>query len=658
MNNLIKPFLDAHIASYDLKSEKDITKVFEHFFNYLTVRNYTSRNFDPSDISLGKGEVGIDGVAIIVNDILVTTMSEIEALFTDEEADISASFIFVQSKTSESFDSGEMSKFFAAVNDFLFDGNIKMNDKATELRDICQYIIQHPIQLSKNPDCHLFYSFTGKIMEDNTRNALVDQEINKLKQTSYFDDVTFSLYDAEKIIASCRAIKNSVKKTIDMTDCAVLPKVHDVSEAYIGIVKCKDFIKLITNDDGAILSNLFEDNVRYFQGHNVINAEIQSTLRSSEKQEEFAILNNGVTIVAKEMRRTGNSFTLSGFQVINGCQTSFVLYENRAKLTDQSCIVLKVISTNDKNITDSIVKTTNRQTPVMNEAFETLRDFHKNLELTYNSYDKKNRLYYERRSKQYDSSEINKNKIISFPFQTAAYVAVFLGEPQSTHRYYGELLKSYSKRIYNDNDILEQYCMASMYVYVVDSFIKHNEQYGQYRKYRYHIALILRHFANKKPLPESTNKKMKQYCDVLYNCISDEQWVQEHIQKAISIINDIINEGKVSAKDGNDFIRTKDFTNKILEHIGLNTLSISNIPKLPELKKGIKVKCKVINWNNSFAYVEIVDYKEIGSIYIGNISDKYISSLDDILTENQNIEAKILDENRHPVFGYPLTMRF
>lgn len=33
MNNLIKPFLDAHITSYELENEKDITKAFEHFFN-------------------------------------------------------------------------------------------------------------------------------------------------------------------------------------------------------------------------------------------------------------------------------------------------------------------------------------------------------------------------------------------------------------------------------------------------------------------------------------------------------------------------------------------------------------------------------------------------------------------------------------------------
>ena len=654
MNTIIKPFLDHHKKTYELNGISDVF-VFEHLFNYLTVRNYTSRHFDPSDIGLGKGEVGIDGVAIIVNDTLITSFNQIEDFFYTSN-DITVSFVFVQSKTSESFDCGELSKFFNSVNDFVTDGKIVMNEKAEELRKICKYIIQNPIKLSKNPDCHLFYSFTGKETEDKTREAMVSGEIKQLKEMSVFDDITFSLYDVNKIVAACRAIKSSIKKTVEMMDCAVIPKVQNINEAYIGIVRCKDFIDLITNEDGAIISNLFEDNVRYFQGHNTINAEIQSTLRDSVKQEEFSVLNNGVTIVAREMRRTGNSITLSGFQVINGCQTSFVLYENKGILSDNSYIVLKIISTDDKNITDSIVKTTNRQTPVLNEAFETLRDFHKNLELTYQSYDKEHCLFYERRSKQYDSQDINKNRIISFPFQTASYVAVFLGEPHSTHRYYGELLKSYSKRLYNDEDVLEQYCMASMYVFKVDNYFKHKTPYIEFKKYRFHIAFLLRCLATNKKIPKANSKDMKKYCLDLYKKIIDDKWVNEKIEYSCELIKKVLQESKISAKDGNDITRTKEFTTLIVNKIGKTSSFIIGEPKLPELKKGVAVKCRVINWNYYYAYVELIDYKENGAIHVKNIRKSYIYDIGDVLKENQTIHAKILDEKPHPVFGYSLTM--
>lgn len=652
MNNLVTPFLNNHRQAYELHN--DDAKDFEHFVNFLTIRNYTSRHFDPADISLGNGEVGIDGIAIIVNDVLITEFSQIEEHFKSEN-DISVSFVFTQSKTSENYDGKELSHFFAAVYDFINNGKINTNGRATEIKRIFQYIIHNPIKLSKNPDCHLFFAFTGKINEDTSRNALVQTQIDLLKKTSIFDEITFSLYDSNKIVSSCRAIKSNIKKTIDVIDCAVIPSINNVNEAYLGIIRCKEFIDLITNEDGAIMSNLFEDNVRYFQGHNTINAEIQATLRNTDKQEAFSILNNGVTIVANEMRRTGNSFTLTGFQIINGCQTSFVLYENRNRLSDNACMVIKVISTTDKDITDSIVKTTNRQTPVLNEAFETLRDFHKNLEITYESYEKDYRLYYERRSKQYDAEDINKTKIISFPFQTASYVAVFLEEPHSTHRYYGELLKSYSKKIYNNDDVLEQYCMASLYVYTVDSFLRHNQSLSSYKKYRFHIALILRYRASNDPLPLANSRDMKRYCGVLYEKIKDAKWVKDNIVQACNMIDDIVNSGKVVSKDGNDISRTREFTTIILDKIRLIKPKTEE-KKLPYLKKGIAVRAVVTNWNSSFAYVELPDYKEIGSIHIRHIIRGYVDSIDSILSEGQEVEAYVLENEKHPNFGYALTL--
>lgn len=649
MNNIIKPFLEEHRSLYQLKNKDDL--VFEHLFNYLMVRNYTSRHFDPNEISLGKGEVGIDGIAIIVNDTLITEFAQIEECFKGG-SDLSVAFIFIQSKTSATFDSHAMSQFFSAVQDFIDKGKLNSTIKAQELHKICKYIFENPIKLSKNPDCHMFYSYTGRLQQDETRDIMVQRQIQSLKETALFDDITFSIYDSDKIISVCRSIRSKIKKNIDLIDCAVIPKIKNINEAYVGIVKCNDFIKLITNDDGAIISNLFEDNVRYFLGGNTINAEIQSTLRSEENQAAFSVLNNGVTIVAKDVRRTGNTITLTDFQVINGCQTSFVLYENRQRINEDATIVIKIISTDDKNITDSIVKSTNRQTPVLNEAFETLRDFHKKLELIYQSYKPKYRLYYERRSKQYDTQSINRNKIISFPYQTAAYIAVFLGEPHSTHRYYGELLNSYAKRIYRDDDILEQYCIASMYVYAVDEFIRKNDDYISFKKYRHHIALLLRYFASDKMPPLPNSREMKKYCDDLYIKIIDTSWTELNIKKICSIILTTIKRENLSSKDGNDITRMKEFTSALINSIGKQEPEDNNI----ELKEGQKVKCKVLGWNNSFVYVEMIDYKERGSIHIRNITGDYIEDIGDKLFEGQEITAKIISEIPNATFGYSLSI--
>ena len=73
--------------------------------------------------------------------------------------------------------------------------------------------------------------------------------------------------------------------------------------------------------------NVFEDNVRDFQGdNNDVNGGIASTLNNDDS-EIFSVLNNGVTIVASSISPTGDQFTINDYQIVNGCQTSNVLYQ-------------------------------------------------------------------------------------------------------------------------------------------------------------------------------------------------------------------------------------------------------------------------------------------------------------------------------------------
>ena len=59
-----------------------------------------------------------------------------------------------------------------------------------------------------------------------------------------------------------------------------------------------------------MLTNIFEDNVRDFQGYNIVNSEIQDTLKNSEDQARFGLLNNGITIVAKSITPVGDQIEI------------------------------------------------------------------------------------------------------------------------------------------------------------------------------------------------------------------------------------------------------------------------------------------------------------------------------------------------------------
>ena len=76
---------------------------------------------------------------------------------------------------------------------------------------------------------------------------------------------------------------------------------------------------------------------------NSVNSEMRETLNTHERAVYFPLLNNGVTIVARRVHPTGNKFLLEDYQVVNGCQTSYVLHESRASLADDVMIPVRII---------------------------------------------------------------------------------------------------------------------------------------------------------------------------------------------------------------------------------------------------------------------------------------------------------------------------
>ena len=57
------------------------------------------------------------------------------------------------------------------------------------------------------------------------------------------------------------------------------------------------------------------------------------------------LLNNGVTIVADSISKTGDTFTIEDYQIVNGCQTSHVLcnFNNAGGPTGPIQIPVKLI---------------------------------------------------------------------------------------------------------------------------------------------------------------------------------------------------------------------------------------------------------------------------------------------------------------------------
>src|SRR5689334_12246426 len=105
MDPVTKSYMNEFRDSFDLSRLHEST-LFEYFANYCVLSPQLSGHFDLDDFAVGlDGNVGIDGLAIIVNGRHVTTSEDIDLLLNANDY-LDVAFELVQAKSTSSFDAG------------------------------------------------------------------------------------------------------------------------------------------------------------------------------------------------------------------------------------------------------------------------------------------------------------------------------------------------------------------------------------------------------------------------------------------------------------------------------------------------------------------------------------------------------------------------
>ena len=522
---------------------KGESKDFEKLANYTIVSNEYNKTFDIELVTVGEGnDTGIDGIAIIVNGQLIDTIEEVDDLL-DKNNFLEIEYLFIQSKTSSSFDSSEINTFIFGVQDF-FSLNPKLvrNEYIIRIAEISNYIYQKAPKFRKNPTIKLFYVTTGKWTNDTNLRAVIDGGINALEQTNLFEGVSFTPFGAKELATSYRKSKESISTTITFNNRITIPKINGVSQAYIGLLPFNEFLKIVADEED-ILLNVFEDNVRDFQGDtNDVNGGIATTITNYDS-EIFSVLNNGVTIVASSISPTGDQFTISDYQIVNGCQTSNVLYNNRKDTNiSKVSVPVKLIATTDEEVKTRITLATNNQTPIKKEQLAALTQFQRSLEQYYNSFTGDSKIYYERRSKQFNSdNSVLKSRIITVPYQIKSFASMFLEEPHSVTSYFGSIVKRLNEGktpIFDKDHAFSPYYTSAFTYYKLESQFKKGSIDSSYKKVRFHILMLFRILYGTEPLPPfNSSRKMDEYCKGLLDILNDESKALKAFKKCIEIVD-------------------------------------------------------------------------------------------------------------------------
>src|SRR5690606_25948678 len=121
--------------------------------------------------------------------------------------------------------------------------------------------------------------------------------------------------------------------------------------------------------------------------------------------------NNGITVVAKQIGRTGDKFKIDDYQIVNGCQTSNIIFHCRDKI-DGIYIPIRIIGTRDADFIASIIIGTNKQNEVKDEQFWALKPFVKDLEEFFRNQPPETMMLLERREFQYREEVVERTRII------------------------------------------------------------------------------------------------------------------------------------------------------------------------------------------------------------------------------------------------------
>ena len=542
MNTIIKNLIKDFLNNEEIKSSGD-AKNFEKFCNFAIISSEYKRVFSIEDVSMGKTQ-GIDGIAIIVNGNLVATPEEINDLVSRNNF-IEASFIFIQSKSSDSFEGAHISNFFVSIDDFLSEKPTSIQSseikRAIALKEkIWEYVSK---MTKGRPTCKIYYVTTGVWRNDQSLKARIENHKSDLEKLSLFQKIEIFPWGADEIQQCYLKTKRLTKCEFTFQHQIILPIEESVQEAYFGVVAFNEFKKIIVDEENEI-KDVFYENVRDFLGESInVNKDIENTLMRKDF-DIFCLLNNGVTIVASSKMNKGNKFSIEEYQIVNGCQTSHVLFNNKdIEGIENIYVPLKLIITDDENIQNKIIVATNNQTSIPKEQLEAFTKFQKNLELFYEAEVEENarfQLFYERRQKQYRDKNISRSRIVTIREQIKTFAAMFLNQPHTVSGYFSKVYKNNKDKIFAIEHKFAPYHISSLTMYTLELFFKNGQIDKKYRIARYHILMLFRILLHKSELfPPLHSKEIEDYCKKTKKALMSTKKALKYFEQAIDILNAI-----------------------------------------------------------------------------------------------------------------------
>lgn len=524
MHRIIKSHLENFAKSFSLTDLSE-SEQFEMFVNYAILTPKVSATFELGDVTTGEGDDGTDGVAIIVDEELLVSEEDATSVFKSDRKNHDVEIVFVQAKRSETFDLGDFLKFkesalkFINTDDYSVDNEVQNN--ANGIYDVCLKNV--PKIRGGKPSITVRFVATGVYNEPEALETAKKKFEKELKAVGYFSNIDIRFVGRDELTALWVSTYSGIQAQLPIFSNAPLPKIAGIEEAYLVVASAKDVVEnLLMTEDGNLRTQVFEENVRSFLGNeNPVNRAIAETLNDAKASTRFPVMNNGITIVSPDVRVQGNILHLENFQIVNGCQTSNVLYENRKILSDRIMVNLKIIETSNEDVFAELVRATNSQSKIEENQFFSLRPIVKRVEQYFDSFDAQDgRLYFERRDRQFTGRDIPAVRVFSVHTAAKCVAAMFFHRPELAYRYPKQMYQLIGEKMFAErNKEIVFYC-SSLTLYRLHLLVSNGTIPQNMRKFKWHILALVRVLIAGEKMPELNSKKIDDYCQKIIDALS------------------------------------------------------------------------------------------------------------------------------------------
>jgi hypothetical protein len=530
MHIVLQQYIDDLSESYELTGIP-ASKLFELFCNYCVVSKHYLSRFNPKSVTADENDASLDGIAFIIDGDLVLTEDDAKEAFETHKTSLSVEIVFNQVKCTESFKKDEIANYKLGIEDFLsLNPQLPNGDFNKEALRIFKSILSNLKKVkNRRPNISVYYCTSGVYRAEDEIQASFNIIERSIGESDFFHYVKVKPVGRSELLKIWSDItdKNEAKlKLIEYMGINSMPK---IPQSYVGIVRAKDFVcQILCDEEGNIRNEIFDENIRAFLGEeNDVNKDIRATLLDPDKKKRFSVLNNGVTIIAPELSVTPNTkeIDLTNYQIINGCQTSNTLYHNKDLLDDDVMLVVKFIESPDSSVATDIISATNSQTEIGKESFQSLKDkaklVQKYFDAKLSESSPENRIYFERREKEFHGKGYNATRIFGIKELSRAFTSMFLGEPHTAARYVAKIFSANGEKLFKDEHHESAYFCSALAIYKYSTLINGRKiSANEYNKLRWHIMLLFPWTVHGKvenidPASHKVNKHCEKIIDVL-----------------------------------------------------------------------------------------------------------------------------------------------